>query len=265
MWKDMRVTLYDIFGYFLPGAVILGGFLLCWKACDGRQLLSSLQVWERWFVLVFGAYYLGHMAQGIGNGLEFLIGNPTEVILGKAGSGYESLRHIILGKERWGRIDEKIHKAAQDQFNKLMAPTKPASDDAEGGESNKWLYPCCAEVIGQVGHGELREMYEYREGFYRGSAIAFGLVAFVLIPTIVCWKSHLSSGRLFWITLALTPLLSLLAAFLSIRRYGRFSESRVRSTLLGFLVLENHLSKVRAGGQADGPGDGSASAGKAGA
>jgi hypothetical protein len=243
MWKDMRVTLYDIFGYFLPGSVILGGFFLCWKACGGSQLLSGLQVWERSVLLVLGAYYLGHMAQGIGNGLEVFIGDPTKVILGRAGSGCESFRKIILGQKRWERIDEKVHTTAQGQFDQLMGLSKSASGEVKGDERAKWLYPCCAEVIGQLGHNELREMYEYREGFYRGSAIAFVLVAIVLIPTIACWKSHFSSVWLFWITLALTPLLSFLAAFLSLRRYGRFAESRVRSTLLGFLVLENHFSK----------------------
>ena len=259
MWKDLKVTLYDIFGYLLPGSVALGALHLCLTGLAGHTKLGDLYLswgvwvlylsWEVWVLLGLIAYYLGHVVQGIGNGFEWLIGakgGAGEVILGKAREAgkRERFRKLIVGKH-WVPIDPNLRQETEDRINarvaKIFQPSMPTTNDTKDDESYKWLYDCCAEVIAQYGLGEQREMYEYREGFYRGSAIAFVLLAGSILTVLHC-PANLSSG-LSVITLLSAAFCSLLAAFLCFRRYGRFSASRVKRTLLGFLVLDKELQR----------------------
>ena len=237
MWKDIRVTLYDIFGYLLPGAIPLGGLFLCWNPWDHLQFLHSLGRTEVWILLLLAAYYFGHMMQAIGNGLECLIGDPVEVIVSNVG-GFATLRRIIVEKKLWLPIQPSICGMVESQLRKVAGVTLEFTNDEAGGQQRaRWLYRCSAAAIAQHGHGDQREMYEYREGFYRGAAVAFLLLSIVLLLTIQ--DAPKNPDHLAWIIAA--ALLSLLAAILSFGRYFRFSQGRVENTLLGFLVLANYL------------------------
>ena len=73
MFKDIQVTLYDFFGYLLPGAVILvAAVLIFWTLFwpnASLPLPSSLPVLAT-SSLVFAAYLAGHLGQALGNLLE---------------------------------------------------------------------------------------------------------------------------------------------------------------------------------------------------
>ena len=118
MWKDIKVTLYDIFGYLLPGAVVMGGLLLFPKIPGISQLLSSLGATGTWVLLLLCSYYLGHLLQGIGNGLELIIGDPVELILDgdSKDKGYTRCRGILVGGNRWRALPTEVLDAAQSRL-----------------------------------------------------------------------------------------------------------------------------------------------------
>jgi hypothetical protein len=245
MLEGLKVTLYDIFGYFLPGSIALGAVYLYWSMSHGENALSLFpQRTATWLLLGFIAYYLGHMLQGLGNVLEWLIGKPRDAILGQGredkskwwlcrklkNAGRKS-RWIIVGK-RWEPVYGELLKKTKEEIEKVIGPI-PEDD------TSKWLYESCAEVIAQHGTSERQEVYEYREGFYRGSAIAFVLLA-VVLSACACFRLNLNivqnsclrpRGVLF------AAALSLVGSGISFHRYGLFAAQGVRRTLLGFLVL----------------------------
>jgi hypothetical protein len=217
----------------------MGGLLLCPKICGISELLHSLGVKGTWVLLSLCSYYLGHLLQGIGNGLELIVGDPVDLICARDGDlilardskhkGYSWCRRILVGKTRWDAIPMEVLNATESRFKKLI--------DSENVQcvKGKLLYQCSVALIDERGYGGQREMYEYREGFYRGSVIAFVFLPIILL--VAFWKSSV-------ITCLALVALPLLAAFLSFRRYGRFSEGRVKSTLLGSLFVENQRSKA---------------------
>lgn len=230
MLKNIEVTLYDIFGYLLPGSVALGALYLCWATFHPYAVLWRPHRIDTWLLLAFIAYYLGHIVQSLGNLFEYCIVGPREVILGPAG---QHRRGQFLVGPYWAPIDPNLRAETVKKIQELVC-TKIV-DDPKG----QWIYESCAELIAQRGRGEGREMYEYREGFYRGSAIALILLAIAPIRVLLCGADvrispHTSASR-GWI-FVLTGL-SLVGAFACFRRFGRFAGQRVRRTLLGFWVI----------------------------
>jgi hypothetical protein len=75
LFKELQVTLYDIFGYLLPGAIILIALVLLFWSLFWPSV--PLALWGdlpalATIGLVFFAYLAGHLGQGIGNLMEKL-------------------------------------------------------------------------------------------------------------------------------------------------------------------------------------------------
>src|SRR5260370_17797686 len=73
--KDIRITLYDIFGYLIPGVVMLFAISLFfwtifWPA--STLVIPSKLPAIALGSLLFAAYLVGHLGQAIGNLLEKL-------------------------------------------------------------------------------------------------------------------------------------------------------------------------------------------------
>jgi hypothetical protein len=177
MLRNIEVTLYDIFGYLLPGSVALGALYLCWITFHPHSVLWRPHRTDTWLLLGFIAYYLGHIVQSVGNFFEHCVVGPREVILGQAGQ--HSRGEFFVGTH-WEPIDSNLRAETVKKIRELVC--LKIADDAKG----QWVYESCAELIAQRGRGDDREMYEYREGFYRGSAIALILLAIASIRVLFC-------------------------------------------------------------------------------
>lgn len=75
MFKDIQVTVYDIFGYFFPGAILLFALTILFWAVFWPQApyvvymdFSGTTI----AILVLIAYLAGHLSQACGNFLERL-------------------------------------------------------------------------------------------------------------------------------------------------------------------------------------------------
>ena len=86
--KDIEITLYDIFGYLIPGSVaLIGIYLIAW-----RVVLPPNQDWtdasaRAWVVVLGLAYVMGHFVQALSNLIFRSESNgPTERVLRVPGS-----------------------------------------------------------------------------------------------------------------------------------------------------------------------------------
>lgn len=218
MLKDFQITLYDLFGYLLPGGVILLSLaILFWTLFwpnDPFVFWLDLST-PKIVCVLFVAYLAGHVGQAVGNLIE------------KIPAAHRMLYdHLPISRH----LEALVRKAFCSRFGR----------DAEALEPHE-LYELCDQTL--IHHGSLgeREIFTYREGFYRGNCVALGLLALALFvrlfrtPTKL-WVAegvvYLSQKLLF-----LAAALASVAAALAFQRYLRFARHRIRSCLLRFLAL----------------------------
>ncbi len=72
--KELKLTLYDVFGYFIPGALVF--VALCdfywasfWPKVPFVIADSPLALW---IAAAFAAYLFGHLGQSLGNCLSWI-------------------------------------------------------------------------------------------------------------------------------------------------------------------------------------------------
>ncbi len=218
MGRDLRFTVYDFIGYLLPGAPgVVAVVLLGWAVSGATSPLSlPIPSLEGWIAIGLASYLVGHAVQALANLIVRVVGLDEVGGLGTAD----------------GPVPLKTYGKALDQVTELtgIEPSAPAD-----------LYAVCDEWVAQHGETADRELYQYREGFYRGFAVSLFVLAIALavvrlrggslaaigtmtpaLNNVVCWS--------FVVLLVLTTALFSL-------RYRRFLRYRVRSAVIAFLVL----------------------------
>jgi hypothetical protein len=156
--KEVQFTLYDVFGFLVPGTIVLAALTLFFStaylpAVPVPYTAPDLLGWVVSGVLV---YFGGHMAQSLGNLTERLF-VPTEDI-------------VLSGDHSTYRLDDQVIAACKAKVRDVLK-VEPE------GMKGKWLFRLCDDAVIRSGKIGEREIYVYREGFYRGSAIAFALLA----------------------------------------------------------------------------------------
>ncbi len=212
---DVKVTLYDIFGYLFPGLVALAGLgIFGWSLFWPKHPLHAfVKGGAGWFALIVTGYIVGHLVQAIANRLEL---SPEQKLFNALPEG---LQHEV------------------------EAGTKVTGDAA-----GFWNYLICDTAIAQNGSTGDREIYQYREGFYRGLAVAFPIVVVALFVRLgrdgAAVKSghtvHTLSSGVLW-ALAIT---AFLAAVLAWDRYRRFQKYKINNAFLGYLVLDGAFGQL---------------------
>ena len=218
MFKDIQVTFYDFFGYLLPGAVILlAAVLIFWTLFwpgASLSLPSTLPVLAI-ISLLFAAYLAGHLGQALGNLLE------------KASPGRSDLdKKLPLSRE----LGKEVVDALASRFGEHTKTLGP-----------KELFHLCDQALVHGGSLGEREIFTYREGFYRGNAVALTCVSFTLAVRLVFVPVMVSiEGKILAIhraPLALAVVLTGISAWLCYARFLRFAEHRYRSCFLRFLAF----------------------------
>ena len=210
--SNINLTLYDIFGYLMPGLVALGSLsLFAWSLFIPTHPLHSPALTSvEWFAMFVLAYFLGHLVQAIGD-LAFWWAGEERVAL--------EVGEKALGKQRMREL-EKLAKI--------------------DGEQKLSLFGYCDTYLAQQGKTADREIYQYREGFYRGLTIAVLPALAAIIVELVRGSASIRSGagvhQLGTGPLVFALLLVLATIGLSFWRYRRFVEYRVRDALFGFAI-----------------------------
>lgn len=220
MLDNFAFTLYEIFGYLIPGGIVLLGLTLIFWALFLPAVpipVATLQPGlVGWVGFIVASYLLGHAVQGIAN--IFL-------------KGAES---AALGPQ--GTVPEPIRKAAAEFSGKLLNVPPEKLDSG-------WVFRALDEHCVQAGELGDRDMFVYREGFYRGTSLALFFLATTLIvrtyvPGTVLqftkgpfYVSHLQG--------LFTALVVAAVGWFFVQRYRRFAAYRVTHAVTAALVLQN--------------------------
>lgn len=220
MLNNFAFTLYEVFGYLLPGGVVLAALVTLYWAVFAPQMPLSLVDLQAgmvtWVAVIFASYLLGHAAQALGN--IWLHGIEDSVLNPRNGSA-----------PAWMR--ERARQAASETLTVNPEKLEPL-----------WVFRALDECAIQRGKDGDRDIFVYREGFYRGTAISlFLLTAALLLRLVLPGASIQFTKGLFhvsrWATLT-TSVMSCGIAYLFLRRYQRFAEYRVTRAVLAALVLQ---------------------------
>lgn len=213
----VQFSLYEIFGYIFPGAIgVAGMFLIYWRLFLPPNLVLVGLTSGWWWLLLGIIYFFGHILQAIANlALSWKSWHP-EAHFFKENLFPESLR---------GLLEKKACAAIGLSGENQLTP--------------ELIYEISDHYVLQNGKTEVREIYVYREGFYRG--MAAGL--FFLSGGLLFHASGTSSLNVggFYIALNLSGIAflsstSVVMAILSIHRYFRFANYRVKYALYSMLT-----------------------------
>lgn len=164
---------------------------------------------------MFAAYLAGHLGQALGNLLE------------KVSPGRRNLdKKLPLSPELGKEVVHALAGRFGEQIKTLDA---------------KEMFHLCDQALIHCGSLGEREIFIYREGFYRGNAVALASVSFALAVRLMCVSTMASIGGkgfvIYRAPLVLAVLLCGVGAWLCYARFLRFAEHRYRSCFLRFLAL----------------------------
>jgi hypothetical protein len=222
MWNDLKVSLYDLFGFFFPGAIFSLAFvLLTWSIFFPKvtQFSPNFKT-TTWTIVILIAYLAGHVVQAIANRI------------------FPSKKSIERSMNDESMSKEFIDLARKEARTLLYGPGRVDIKDIH-------LYRICDEILCQKGKPETRSIYEYREGFYRGLSISFFLLALAPLPRVVISGATvwLNTIPISWKLLLFMQIISFVISVLFYFRYRRFSDYKIREAILGFLVFQKAKDK----------------------
>ena len=226
--KEFQFTLYEIFGYLIPGiitlcaaAMIFGAFFV--NAPLNIDGINSSIVTG----LLFCSYLTGHFTQAFSNQVFTSFLKPTVDLVLKPGSSLSLSPALIKESES---VAKSLIKSSS--TNDL----KPSQ-----------IFEVCDIHLQQFGKTETRDIFVYREGFYRGVCTSFAFLAIGFSVRLFCLQSefkftgmyyHLSKTQLVLLTLA-----SLLFSYLFFNRFRRFGRYLVANAVLSALVIKTSTDK----------------------
>jgi len=215
MIGQFRATLYDLFGYLIPGIVTAVGLLLVGVAISGTghgDLAWVAESAPAVLALVL-CYALGHLSQAAGN-----LVLPTE--------------HALVYLEPGEYAADVLRRAKQLLGERIGI-------DAAALEAER-----CMALMGEcrtlVAPDEEHEMYVYREGFYRGMAMASAVLVVAFVVTAMRGSARVAlPGAAICVGTRgalLVGAACLVAAGLFVARLWRFQCYRVHEEVDAFLA-----------------------------
>lgn len=218
MIEKIQFTLYEIFGYFLPGAIALAAlFIIYWSLCLPTVALPIYKIHPNltaWAGFVGVSYLIGHLVQGIGN--KFLPGAEDAALGAK------------------GFIPAEIREAGRTRAAQLIGVAPTSVDPGS-------LFRFTDEYSLQKGLVGDRDIFVYREGFYKGCTISLAMLSIALFfrgifaGTAIKMPTYIYSiSRMQVFT---TSILVAIATGVCKQRFHRFGAYRVSRALFAFLAL----------------------------
>lgn len=218
MFKDLKVTLYEVFGYILPGSIL--GLAVCLTFTNIFTANTTIPMvplsTELKVIIVVMLYFSGHIVQAIGNIGVNVIGYTDEYICQQIYKKTPDLVDIVSTD-----IHEKLGISATDiSLSTLLIIADQAN----------------------VQHGNIdnRDIFIYREGFYRGLSVSCLIITIALtirlfLPAISFVINNnivsITNGMLLYVIG-----MSAIGTILFYNRYKRFANYRINNALLSYLV-----------------------------
>lgn len=226
MKLDWQFSLYDFFGFLIPGAVMFSALaIIYWGLFIPQEVLQFAPLSVEGWVLILGMSYLcGHLAQSLTNYVP-----PWNSDLKVSYSGKTSLLN---------RDSPTIASGADEKARDILAVTLDWAwirNLDSGSVAN-----ICEHYLVQSGKTGDRDIYQHRRGFYRGVSLAYFVLSFALLlrlfisPIIVRLPGveHIVSN---WEMVFLICFF-LCAGLLSLKRQLRFQMYLRQLSVYGFLA-----------------------------
>jgi len=241
MKNNIQITLYEVFGYFLPGVMAFASiFILSWAIFWPTSVLE-LRTFpiELLASAALGCYFLGHAMHALGG----ILGQPESsafddpdpaprTVIGNIVAMVKIVFGAIQKRPVWFPHD--IVQSAREHASRLTG-IEPAKI------TNPLLFGFCDETLAQEGQIGDREIYQYRAGFYKSMSMALIVSVIAVLACITHpGMSVEHKGHVFQLTLIqyVALLIALLVILISyIRKYYWFAQHRARRAVLAFIIL----------------------------
>jgi len=255
-------TLYEIFGYLLPGAIALFALAILFQGVQGPPYPSNLSyacallnqpldpghvpdleanALGLTFVLL-AAYILGHVSQEVGNQIVSIVEftartRPCQWAYRRLASVHGWLLERLVRDNTPQQTAEDLRTVVVGRINDALKTTL-RNDDIED---------LCENVLLQHGKTDERDMHVYREGFYKGTAVSFmmlGIAVWLRLPRQgLSLKSH---GYILLTSKATVLIILAVSLFFIVLRYYKFRKLRKTEPLAAFLALTEFSTKTGA-------------------
>ncbi|MBZ5696771.1 MAG: hypothetical protein LAN36_15605 [Acidobacteriia bacterium] len=150
---NLTFTLYEIFGYAMPGGVALLALLIFYWALFVPRMALGIAHFQvglvTWIAVTLASYILGHAVQGIANAC------------------FPSVERSVLDSQH-GSAPHWMRERAQHAARAILGVTSEIPSQLEP----RWVFRALDEYALQNGKDGDREIFVYREGFYRGTALS---------------------------------------------------------------------------------------------
>ena len=239
VFKELQITVYDVFGFLLPGSVVaaalvVGFWAVLWPAGTLLIPLKLPALAVSYLLLI--SYLCGHLVQAMSNIVERW---------SKSSTNFESKIPLSAPLEKILRECTAKHFGA-----------------AAGALHAKELYLLCDQALVHNHSIGERDVFIYREGFYRGNSVALAFLAMSLGIRLFHSPAIIAIGQkvveLHRSEIALASAFTALASWLAYRRYLRFREHKFQTCFVRFLSL--WTPSPAAGGKEDAANEGETTA-----
>lgn len=192
--ESVKFTLYEIVGYLIPGTVSLVSLIIGYSLLNNNIVCFQNSSFSAAAMLV-GAYFAGHLNQGIGN---LFSGYFENMAIAKRNTSISDIKSNI-------NIDKNL--SDRESFGIIM------------------------NIAMSKMKTESMVIFTEREGFYRGSAVGFALLSISIIISMFFDEIKFVNGEYFLLMKYNHKLylliISLTSVLLFFYRYLRFLKYRI--------------------------------------
>lgn len=227
--KEIQVSLYEIFGYLIPGVVAVGASLIVyWTFFVSTPFVLAHNDGNGWWLALFGSYLAGHLVQSLAN---IVLCRRTNISLVLESGSKLSMPVEILNEAK---------RFAASLVGLKTSGKLPASS----------VYEICDAYVQQKGINDSREVFVYREGFYRGLFMSMALLSATLFLRAFCANSEVVwfgvHHEFTWSELVFLAVISGSASWLFFRRFRRFGKYLLSHGIYSALVIRASASNSSA-------------------
>jgi hypothetical protein len=275
MFSSIKFTAYEVFGYLFPGMVAFVAAFIFWSVCrDAHVVIDLGQPAIVWIIIGVVSYLLGHVVESFA---AHVYGAYWESF-----RWVHDLRRANLRHDRWAwrmlwtwpliwlkivvnwpiyepRIDRNLGRSNAEITAELYRRAENQvklylGDTLRDPPSRNWVFEICSNAVARDkregtknGEGDdRREVWSYREGFYKGMSLSLLMLGGVLIWTLF----YKVNGRIVTIvaenrtlidwgprTVKYIGIACLVASFFYWQSALRIRVRRITDTLSSFLLI----------------------------
>ena len=214
MFSGIKFTAYEVFGYLFPGMVAFVATFIWWSVyCDAPVVIDLGQPAIVWIIIGVVSYLLGHVVESVAAHVYDAYWESFRWVhdLKRANLRHDCwawrmlwtwpliwLKMIVNWPIYEPRLDRNLGRSNAEITAELnrRAEQRVASylgDTLREPPSRNWVFEICTNAVARNkregtknGEGDdRREVWSYREGFYKGMSLSVLFLSVVLL-----WASH---------------------------------------------------------------------------